>query len=139
MLLSLLRVRDSALQQNIAMEISDELGGLPLALSQMAGYMRTHGYSMSRFLKFYQTEGTADALSGSTADALSGSTTSLNHFQYKQTLETVWQISLTTLSDRAKGLIVLCAFLDPSEIAESLFTEGSVYLDGCDHLKDLRM
>ena len=131
MLLSLLRVGDSASQQNIAKEISDELGGLPLALSQMAGYMRTHGYSMSRFLKFYQTEGTADALSGST--------TSLNHFQYKQTLETVWQISFTSLSDRAKGLIGLCAFLDPSEIAESFFTEGSVYLDGCDHLKDTRM
>lgn len=127
MLYSLLRLEDARAQQQIAEKLSDELGGLPLALSQMSGYMMTHGYSMSQFLKFYRT--------GDTADELARSTTSLNHYQYKKTLETCWQISLTTLEQDAKCLVGLCAFLDPDEIAESLFTEGSSKLDGYDYLK----
>ena len=127
MLIWFLRLENTVFEQEIAMKVSDELGGLPLALSQMSGYMKTHRYSMARFLKLYQSEGAAEELSGST--------TSLSHYQYKKTLETVWQMSLTSLKDNAKSLVGVCAFLDPDELPESIFTEGSMNLDGYDFLR----
>ena len=127
MLLSLVKPSDADSQKGVAVEIADELGGLPLALSQMSGYMLQMHYSMERFLNFYKA---AD-----NADALLGSANSLNHFQYKKTLENVWQISLNSLGPKARDLVGLCAFLDPDDIPESLFLEGSHSMDGWDFLQ----
>ena len=127
MILSLVRPNNSGSQKGVAIDIADKLGGLPLALSQMSGYMLQMHYSMEKFLDFYKME--------DHADALLGSGNSLNQFQYQKTLENVWQISLNSLSPRARDLIGLCAFLDPDDIAESLFFEGCRDMDGWDFLR----
>ena len=99
---------------NTARSICTVLGGLPLAIAQMAGFIAQRKIHLSEFLPLYkQNAAKIDSRQVGTVD-------------YEHTLSTVWLISLEQLSGASEILQKLMAFLEPSAVSESLLSDGSV-------------
>ncbi|RSL74543.1 hypothetical protein CEP53_000101 [Fusarium sp. AF-6] len=102
-----------AQDRHLVEEMAKALGGLPLALAQMAGYLRTNHVTVKEFLGNHNNSEYARRLFGRPA--------SLDHEQHQQTLETVWRLSLEKLSADAKTLLWIIVFLHPDEMPCSIF------------------
>ncbi|RMJ15433.1 hypothetical protein CDV36_004891 [Fusarium kuroshium] len=102
-----------AQDRHLVEEMAKALGGLPLALAQMAGYLRTNHVTVREFLGNYNNSEYARRLFARPA--------SLDHEQHQQTLETVWRLSLEKLSADAKTLLWITVFLHPDEMPCSIF------------------
>ncbi|KAJ4321445.1 hypothetical protein N0V84_005367 [Fusarium piperis] len=102
-----------AQNRHLVEEMAKALGGLPLALAQMAGYLRTNQVTIREFLGNYEDR--------EYARTLFGRATSLDHQQHQQTLETVWRLSFQKLSAEAKTLLRIVVFLHPDEIPNRVF------------------
>lgn len=99
------------------MAITSALGGLPLALSQIGGFIVQRKIPLHDFLPLYNRKSESVDARG---------TVNMN---YNHTLATVWEMSLSRLSGDAKTLLMFLAFLDPDYITEELFKEGASRLD----------
>jgi len=89
-------------------KICHELGNLPLALSQMAGYIVESGCSLDSFLDSYHEFENVAAIH---KESVPSSTTGYHH-----TVSTVWAMSMSLLETRsvsAMRTLSLLAFLDP--------------------------
>ncbi|KAI9658288.1 MAG: hypothetical protein M1821_002421 [Bathelium mastoideum] len=106
---------DSNLASNrsSAKEIAQTLGGLPLALNQIGGFIAQRKMPLQDFLPLYARN----------AAKIDSRKTGLN--DYDHTLSTVWEMSLSRLSGDSVELIHLMAFLDPDSIYEEILIEGS--------------
>lgn len=112
MLLKLLE-SDATIEEDaevIANKISRSLGGLPLAISQMAGIIRRQDLSFSEFLSIYESREERAALYGTKYE------TSLRGYRYS--IATVW--SFEKLSPEATGLLQIMFFLDPDNVSEQV-------------------
>ncbi|EFW99250.1 tpr repeat-containing protein [Grosmannia clavigera kw1407] len=89
-------------------EICKRLGGLPLAVSQVADFIRERGCTYAEFLKIYDKSAHKVLAK---ADNLVG---------YDHTVLTTWEISLEKLSAEAARLQNLLVFFDPDKILEKL-------------------
>ncbi|KAF3933382.1 hypothetical protein ABW19_dt0205873 [Dactylella cylindrospora] len=96
----------------IAAQIVEQLGGLPLALSQISGFINQQRYALREFLPLYQK------------NAAKIDQKRVSKGSYEHTLSTVWKLSLDQLSGEAATLQNLLAFLDPDKIYESVLLEG---------------
>ncbi|KXX82641.1 putative disease resistance protein RDL6 [Madurella mycetomatis] len=94
-----------------ATEICRLVGGLPLAMVQISGFIRDRGYSYSEFLAIYQKS--ADRVFAKSERPV----------EYDHTLLTTWEISLQKLSDEAMRLQNLLACFDPDLVPERLITK----------------
>ena len=83
--------------------LADELGGLPLALSQAAGFMRANGISVATYLRLYRDRGAELHAEGRPAD-------------YPHTVATTWQLAMDRLTDQARELLNLIARYAPDAI-----------------------
>ncbi|KAF9765875.1 hypothetical protein IL306_001774, partial [Fusarium sp. DS 682] len=121
MLLSILDLDTQPAAPDLAKTIAANLDGIPLAISQMAGFMRKTRMPMERFLAMYRNK--------EHAAKLNSENTSIDHYQYRHTLESVWLMSYERLSPEAYVLLCLVAFFFPDHIPEELFlvspSEGS--------------
>ncbi len=100
-------------EEEVAREISRELGGLPLALAQMAGIVRYQKLEFAEFLGRYK-----DWSERSEMYAYSvGGRVSLR----RGTIASVF--ALDHLNAEAQALLQLCSVLDPDCIQELLFTD----------------
>lgn len=95
-----------------ARKISDLLGGLPLALTTIGGYLHQTGDAISDFFNYLKTSCNAWVASASGPAK-----------QYERTLATVFDIALKELPADARNLINILAFLDPDFIPEEPFTK----------------
>ncbi|KAI8711523.1 hypothetical protein NCS52_01416100 [Fusarium sp. LHS14.1] len=102
-----------AQERKLVVEMAEALCGLPLALAQMAGYLRTNHVTVGEFLGNYKNPECARRLFGRAA--------SLDHQQHQQTLETVWRLSFQGLSSESKTLLRIVVFLHPDEIPSCNF------------------
>jgi len=84
------------------------LAGLPLALSHIAGYVKSSGCTLAEFLELWN-EWRKASLSARPADASSN-----------EALETVWSIGLSDLGADALKLLKIMAFLDSDVIQREL-------------------
>lgn len=91
-------------------EISEALGGLPLAITQMGGVIRRCGLSLEDFLVDYQKD-----VGKLHQTRLPRST---DPAQYTQTVSSVWM--LEALSKSALALLRVISFLDPDRIQEGV-------------------
>ncbi|CAI7656962.1 unnamed protein product [Penicillium viridicatum] len=98
-----------------ARQISDTLGGIPLAISQMAGIIRRQDLKLSEFLELYMDHEEHASLYGTKFDT--------NLVPYRHTLSTVWAFG--KLKPQSQQLLELISFLDPDSIGEDLL-EASV-------------
>ncbi|MBO0794187.1 MAG: helix-turn-helix domain-containing protein, partial [Ktedonobacteraceae bacterium] len=101
----------------LALSISHELGGLPLALDQAGAYLSTTKCSLSTYQQLYQQR-RAHLLKerrGANAD-------------HPEPVATTWNISFRNVEQQnpaAADLLRLCAFLAPDAIPEMILTVGA--------------
>ena len=105
----------SSQEQELAMQITQELGGLPLALDQAEAYLEETGCSLGTYLNLFHTHRVE--LLKRTSNVLSDhpqsvATTLFLSFQ---------QVEQTSLV--AANVLRLCAFLDPDTISEAIIVE----------------
>jgi tetratricopeptide (TPR) repeat protein len=104
----------------LARQISEELGGLPLALDQAGAYIDKNKGSLSHYLELYKTR-RADLLKHRGENAL----------DHPKPIATTWSLSFENVELRnpaAANLLRLCAYLSPDAIPEELFMQGTVHL-----------
>ncbi|KAK2825694.1 hypothetical protein FQN49_007458, partial [Arthroderma sp. PD_2] len=105
-------------ENETARHISDALGGVPLAISQMAGIIRRQDLTLSEFFELYTDHEEQSSLYETKFDA--------NLVTYRHSLSTVW--AFEKLNPQARQLLELISFLDPDAIGEDLLLEASVEL-----------
>jgi len=100
-----------------AEELSEELGGSPLAITHYTGFCVTSHLSLTEVLRsFQQTSLAADIWScDSNASAM----------QYERTLSTVWDTTLDSLSESERDLLDMLAFLNPDCVPEDFLKNVS--------------
>ena len=103
-----------------AKHINKRLGGLPLAISQMASVIQRQDLSLAEFLEIYEDQSEHAQLHGMNFD--------LSTKNYPHTMSTVW--AFERLSPSAKSLLNLIAFLDPDSIQEQLLSDALPELYG---------
>lgn len=104
-----------------AQKISDALGGVPLAISQMAGIIRRHDLTLSEFFELYTDYNEHAGLYETKFDT--------NLVKYGHSLATVW--AFEKLKPQARQLLELITFLDPDGIGEDLLMAASAELFSC--------
>jgi hypothetical protein len=105
-------------EDDTARQISDALGGVPLAISQMAGIIRRQGLTLSEFFELYKDHEQHANLYKIKFDT--------NLMTYRHTLSTVW--AFEKLKPEARQLLELISFLDPDAIGEDMLMNTSMEL-----------
>ncbi|KAI5460821.1 tetratricopeptide repeat domain-containing protein [Mariannaea sp. PMI_226] len=105
-------------EDDTAQKVSNALGGIPLAISQMAGIIRRQELTLSEFLELYMDHEEHANLYETKFDT--GLVT------YRHSLSTVW--AFEKLKPQARQLLELISFLDPDVIEEDLLMKASVEL-----------
>ncbi|HEY6797192.1 MAG TPA: FxSxx-COOH system tetratricopeptide repeat protein [Kineosporiaceae bacterium] len=116
---ALLRRRVPDLAEEVADQLADELGDLPLAAAQAAGYLEVTGLPPEAYLRRFRRRRASLLAQG---DVIG----------YQGRLDTAWTLSLERLrSDSPAGaqLMQLAAFLAPDPIPLRLFTQHAHLLD----------
>ena len=101
-----------------ALEIAQELGGLPLALDQAGVYIKATRSSLATYQQIYRQHHVQ----------LLKERRGVEH---PEPVATTWNISFRKVEQQnsaAADLLRLCAFLAPDAIPESIITEGAPYL-----------
>jgi tetratricopeptide (TPR) repeat protein len=110
----LLRTRVPDIGDDIAAQIAEELGRLPLALEQAAAYLNKTKMPPAQYLALFR-ERTQDLIGRGTVSGRGDNAT----------IATLWDLSLSQLQDRqpaAVQLLDICAYLAPVAIPEDLFS-----------------
>lgn len=98
----------------LAREITHKLGGLPLALRQISGFVVKQRLSLKDFLPLYERN----------AGKINAKKTGLSGYQH--TLSTVWKLALGQLTGNASSLQKLLTFFDPDRVDETILTNVNV-------------
>lgn len=110
-------LEDSQRNWQLAEDISKELGGHPLALSAMAGYIKSTQISLDDFLQEFR-QNREVYMSTNLDDTLQDAS-----FDYEKSLSTCWTISFGPLYGKPAGeLLGILALLDPDTITEDILT-----------------
>jgi tetratricopeptide (TPR) repeat protein len=109
-----------ASERTLALAISQELGGLPLALDQAGAYIEETQSSLADYLRLYRTQRTVllKARGGLVLD-------------HPEPVATTWSLSFDLVENRsavAADLLRVCAFLHPDAIPEEIIAEGAAEL-----------
>jgi hypothetical protein len=104
----------STKQDDLALEVSERLGGLPLAISQMAAIIRYQYLTLSEFLEKYDDESSRRQLH---AFEEAGS----RRQEARGNMSTIWAIEQLDPSSRV--LLQLCSMLDPDCIEERILKD----------------
>ncbi|KAI0536690.1 P-loop containing nucleoside triphosphate hydrolase protein [Xylaria digitata] len=96
-----------------ARRISTELGGLPLLISRIAGYVEGTKAPLDRILNNLQQP------SGFKRIWANDSTTSINS-QHKESMAKVWKLALNALNPEALQILRITAMLSPDGVHEDL-------------------
>lgn len=106
---------DFTLQRNQekATAITQTLGGLPLALNQIGGFIAQRKLPLQDFLPLYERN----------AAKIDTRKTGLS--DYEHTISTVWEMSIGDVAGNSHHLLNLLAFFDPDAIHELILLEGS--------------
>ena len=103
----------SSSNQELGKAIAHALGGLPLALNQIAGFINQRKIPLRDFLPLYQRN----------ADRIDAKKTGIT--DYEHSLGTVWEMSLKGLTGPSYKLQRLLAFLDSDQVDEIVLIEGA--------------
>ncbi len=113
--------------QGVAKELSQELGGLPLALDQAGAYIEESGCTLLAYKTYYQTQGV-------TLLDRRGRIEGKHPYSVSTTFSLCFE-KVKHMNEVADDVLHLCSFLAPDAIPEELF-----HTDGFDlgsHLKSL--
>jgi hypothetical protein len=116
---ALLRARIPEMTIETADKLAAELGDLPLAAAQAAGYLEQTGLPSSDYLRRFRTHRIGLLAAGDLPD-------------YQARVDTTWSISLErlhTVNPAAVALLEVSAYLAPEPIPLTLFTQHPELLD----------
>ena len=99
---------------DVARQISHALGGLPLAIVQMASVIRRQQLDLAEFLELYQDFTEHPDFHGKRFDS--------GIRKYPHSISTVW--AFERLNSEARALLELMSFLDPDCIQEDIMAEA---------------
>src|SRR6266571_2645464 len=117
---------DASLEQAVpkdceeAMQISQQLGGLPLALDQAGAYVEETGCRLQDYQRIYRQR-RRELLKQRGGLVRS----------HPEPVATTWSLSFRRVQEKqpaAAELLRLCAFLAPEDIAEEMITQGAPHL-----------
>src|SRR6266487_546589 len=106
--------------RDLAMQVSQELGGLPLALDQAGAYLEATGTSLAAYQQIYQRHRTA-LLAQHRAEGA----------DHPEPVASTWSLSFARVEETnpaAADLLRLCAYLAPDAIPEEILTRGAEHL-----------
>jgi hypothetical protein len=113
LILSILNDQKTPENLEAARSIERELGGLPLASSQIACYIQETGIGLKNFLPYYRRRW----------KRIHRSDVNLPDYQhYQDTLTNIWHLCSQKIDAKAKFLGELLAFLQPDRIPLTFFT-----------------
>ena len=92
--------------------ISRVLGGLPVAIAHVAGYIHKSHVSLSEFSAIYKKRDQSWRIWSQNCRAW--------NYQYDRSLNTVWEIALTELTPAAREMVNILSMLSPDNIPESI-------------------
>ena len=101
--------------RRLALQISHELGGLPLALDQAGAYLKATGANLAVYQQLYEKHRTQLLKERRSAD-------------YRESVATTWDISFRKVEQQnpaAANLLHFCAFLAPDAIPEEILSKGA--------------
>lgn len=101
-------------EEHLLEEISTMFQGYPLALGQVAGFIRTYGCSLRSFLGIYQDKKSSSAI------------TKLSVKDYHANLATVWNLSFSSLDENSRTVLEIFALLDPDSLPYDYFSRGGM-------------
>src|SRR5450755_1400697 len=110
----------SADERRLATALTQELGGLPLALDQAGAYLEATGTRLDKYLQTYQKH----------RQTLLQERRSLVE-DHPAPVATTWSLSFQRVEEKspaAADLLRLCAYLAPDAIPEEILTEGAEHL-----------
>ncbi|CAO2647163.1 Nn.00g080850.m01.CDS01 [Neocucurbitaria sp. VM-36] len=111
--LVLKQLKRSDNERDSAIALSEELGGLPLAISHFTGYAARSSASVREILSTMQK---SQLVSGPWE-----SRESLAVGHYEKTLRNVWDLALSEISEGGRQLLNILAFLNPDAVPEVMF------------------
>jgi hypothetical protein len=117
---AILQARVAGLSEADADRLADELGDLPLAIAQAAGFMAESGTPATQYLDLLRTQAgqlLAEGAPGPYPQSLAAATQLIAH-------------RLDRKDPAAAQLASMCAFLGPEPIPEELFTSATDQLPG---------
>jgi hypothetical protein len=103
----LLTARSGDADRGAAEALARELGGLPLALTQAAGFSRSNNVDLATYLRLYRDRSAELHKDGRPAD-------------YPHTVSTTWQLAIDRLSEKARDMLNVLAFYAPDAIPVQL-------------------
>jgi len=107
----------SAPNRETAVAITKTLGGLPLALTQIGGFIVGRKLPLQNFLPLYECNASKiDARKAGISD-------------YEHSLSTVWEMSMKKLEGDAHTLFNMLPYFQPDGIDELVLIQGSSSLD----------
>src|SRR6266702_4348869 len=110
----------STQQRDLAIQVSQELGGLPLALDQAGAYLEATGTALAAYQQIYQQHRMA-LLAQRRAQGT----------DHPEPVASTWSLSFArveAMNPSAADLLRLCAYLAPDAIAEEILTQGAKHL-----------
>jgi len=105
---------------DLAMQVSQELGGLPLALDQAGAYLEATGTALAAYLQIYQQHRMALLAQRRAQGA-----------DHPEPVASTWSLSFARVEETnpaAADLLRLCAYLAPDAIAEEILIQGAEHL-----------
>jgi tetratricopeptide (TPR) repeat protein len=107
-------------ERDLAVQVSQELGGLPLALDQAGAYLEATGTALAAYQHIYQRHRTALLAQRRAQGA-----------DHPEPVATTWSLSFARVeatNPAAADLLRLCAYLAPDAIAEEILAQGAAHL-----------
>ena len=107
-------------QRDLAIQVSQELGGLPLALDQAGAYLEATGTALAAYQQIYQQHRTALLAQRRAQGA-----------DHPEPVASTWSLSFARVEETnpaAADLLRLCAYLAPDAIPEEILTQGAEHL-----------
>jgi tetratricopeptide (TPR) repeat protein len=104
-------------ERDLAIQVSQELGGLPLALDQAGAYLEATGTMLATYQQIYQRHRTVLLAQRRAQGA-----------DHPEPVASTWSLSfarLEAMNPAAADLLRLCAYLAPDAIAEEILTRGA--------------
>lgn len=98
--------------RTVLAKINTAFHGYPLALAQVAAFIRNGGCSLAEFLDIFQDKKNSKAISSIPVD------------DYHTTLSTVWDLSFQRLPERSRQIIEILVYFDPDSIPRELLEKG---------------
>lgn len=107
LLLQQLGEKEDSKEKELAHDISTMVGGLPVWLHQVGGYIKLSRCTLAEFVQNYQS----NVLGGKNLGA---------NWQYEKLISTVFDDAIKELDEDWSALLFMLAFLNPDGVSESM-------------------